>query len=79
MVHRAAAMSIKDDAVMGRDMEDSEARETSNATTEVDELKKRLEDAATLGDLEGLHGHAAAARVRLPRGESEPTSKRARK
>ena len=28
-------------------------------------------DAAMLGDLEGLHGHAAAARIRLPDADGE--------
>ena len=34
-------------------------------------------DAAALGTLEGLHGHAAAARIRLPESD-RPTAKRAR-
>lgn len=34
-------------------------------------------DAVMLGELEGLHGHAAAARIRLPAGEPEPKRPRA--
>ena len=30
------------------------------------EAEGMTQDAAMLGDLEGLHGHAAAARIRLP-------------
>jgi histidinol dehydrogenase len=33
--------------------------------------RQMVEDAAMLGGLEGLHGHAAAARIRLPRENDE--------
>ena len=35
------------------------------------EARQMIEDAAMLGDLEGLCGHAAAARIRLPSDDGE--------
>ena len=35
-------------------------------------------DAAMLGDIEGLRGHAAAARIRLPDGDEEKAPKKPR-
>ena len=44
------------------------------------EARGLIEDSAMLGDLEGLAGHAAAARIRLPNAEDENghANKRAR-